>query len=466
MARIVFVGGGIVGLCGAMMLARDGHEVTVLERDAAPPTAPDAAWDTWERQGVNQFRIIHFLLARFRHVADAELPGLTDALAAAGALRTNPLGRVPAQISGGWRDGDERFEFITARRPVAEAVVAAMAASTDGLTIRRGVTVSGVLADQRADGMVHVRGVHTDGGDDIDADLVIDAGGRRSAMPGWLREAGSPGPQEEPEDSGFVYYIRHFRAPDGSMPMSFGGGLQAYGSISTLTLGADNGTWGMGVIASAKDAAMRGLTRVDAWERVIGSYPFIAHWLKGEPLTDVKVMAKIEDRRRSFVIDGVPVATGVLPLGDAWACTNPSLGRGISIGLLHAAELRALLREASLDDARSMALRWHERTTSTVQPYYDDTIAFDRHRLAEIDATIDGRPYETTDPGWQLGQALAQSATKDGDLFRASLDINMLLKRGVDALSQPGLAERAIALADPTPAPGPDRAGLLALVAG
>jgi glycine/D-amino acid oxidase-like deaminating enzyme len=33
MARIVVIGGGIVGLSTAMMLAKQGHEVIALERD-------------------------------------------------------------------------------------------------------------------------------------------------------------------------------------------------------------------------------------------------------------------------------------------------------------------------------------------------------------------------------------------------------------------------------------------------
>ena len=464
MGRIVFVGGGIVGTCAAMMLANDGHDVSVFERDPAPPTPPDVAWDQWDRRGVNQFKMLHYFLPRFRQVAEAELPGLTDAMVAAGALRSNPLTSVPEEVSGGWREGDERFEVVTARRPVAEAVVGAMAGATPGLTIRRGVGVCGLVSRPGRDGIVHVTGVRTDDGDEVAADLVVDAGGRRSAMSSWLREAGSPGPHEMIEDCGFLYYGRHFRSADGSIPPAFGGLLQHYGSVSILTLPADNGTWGVGVVTSSKDAELRGLLDIDSWERVVAAFPFVAHWIDAEPITDVKLMAKIEDRQRTYVIDGVPVATGVIPLADAWACTNPSLGRGISMGLMHAATLRAMLREAPLDDHTALAVAWGEQTAEHVEPYFVDTLSFDRHRLAEIEATIEGRPYVTDDPGWNMGQALASSMTKDPDLLRGFIDVVSLLDRGVNVMSRPGLAQRALALADPTPLPGPDRSELLALV--
>jgi hypothetical protein len=62
MSRILVLGGGVIGLSMAMMLARQGHSVTILEHDSEPfPVSPEAAWCTWGRQGVAQFRMPHYL---------------------------------------------------------------------------------------------------------------------------------------------------------------------------------------------------------------------------------------------------------------------------------------------------------------------------------------------------------------------------------------------------------------------
>ena len=75
MARIVVAGGGVCGLTAGMLLTRDGHEVTVLERDPAPvPESVDAAWERWKRDGVTQFRLAHFLVPAGRVALEQMLP--------------------------------------------------------------------------------------------------------------------------------------------------------------------------------------------------------------------------------------------------------------------------------------------------------------------------------------------------------------------------------------------------------
>ena len=465
MADVIVIGGGVAGLCGSLLLARDGHRVRLLERDPAPPPATAAdAWASWERRGVNQFRLLHYFLPRFRQTIEAELPDVVAALDADGALRTNPVMAMPAEFNGGVRPDDERFTAITGRRPVVEAAIARVVAAEPGIEVLRGTAVRGLLTGEPEQaGVPHVVGVVTDDGEELAADLVVDASGRRSALPRWLTDLGARAPDEDVADSGFIYYGRHFRSADGSLPFAFGPPLQPYDSISLLMLPADNGTWSVAIISSAADPTLRAARDVETWERIIKSYPLVAHWLDGEPLTGVDVVAKIEDRRRTFWLDGAPVATGLVGVADAWACTNPSVGRGASIGLLHVVELRELLREVPVDAGVDIARGWEERTEAVVAPLVDDTLEFDRHRLAEIDAQIAEVPYETDDPGWKLGEALRTSAARDPDLLRAYAAVGSLLERGVDVLSKPGIAERAIELASDEPAPGPTRAELVAL---
>ncbi len=449
MARIIVTGAGVGGLTTASLLADDGHDVTVLERDPAPPpTGADEAWESWERRGVNQFRMIHMFLPRFRQLMEAELPEIGREFEKLGAIRYNALAEIPEDFRGRLTPEDAEFDALTARRPVAETALV-RGAESNGVPIRRGVTVAALRTGASArDGVPHVTGVRTDGGEDLSADLVVDATGRRSQLPSLLQAAGACAPEEELEDSGFVYYGRHLRGRDGQMPPPLCGLLTPWGTVSTLTLPADNGTWGLGIITSAKDAALRPLKDVDTWMRTWSSFPLVAHWLDGAPVDGgkVAVMAKIEDRIRTFVVDGVPVATGVLPVADSWACTNPSLGRGCSIGFLHAVALRDLLRDASLDDPIGLAARWHDVTQEKVEPWYRSTVEFDRHRLAEIEAGIEGKAYEPGDPQWEITQAMQFAVLQDPEVLRAFLKVVGVLELPADSLAAPGLLEKVIEL--------------------
>jgi 2-polyprenyl-6-methoxyphenol hydroxylase-like FAD-dependent oxidoreductase len=470
MAEIVVAGAGICGLTTAMLLANDGHAVTVLEQDPEPPpAAAGEAWAGWQRKGVNQFRLPHFFLARFRILLEAELPEVLPALNAAGALRLNPVAEAPEFVTGGPEPGDEELLLVTGRRPVMEAAIAAVAARTPGLTVRRGVTVTGLVPGSPArSGVPHVAGVRTGDGEEFRADLVVDATGRRSPLPRLLEAVDARPPAEELDDCGFVYYGRMFRSRDGALPVALGPLLQHHGSVSTLTLPADNGTWAFAFITRARDTALRSLHRPEVWARAAASFPLVAHWAGGEPLEPgVLAMAGIEDRSRRYVLDGVPVATGVVPVADSWACSNPSVGRGASIGLLHAVALRDLVRAGPLGDPLAFALAWDETTEAVAAPWYQETLWGDRHRLAEIDAVLAGQRYEPHDHRYELFKALGFGATVDPELLRLFVRNALLLSTLDEIIEQVG-ADRLLAAGGgwrEAPPVGPDREELLKVMA-
>jgi 2-polyprenyl-6-methoxyphenol hydroxylase-like FAD-dependent oxidoreductase len=471
MGRIVVVGAGVVALGTAMLLAGDGHRVIVLERDPeGPPSDPGEAWERWQRPGLNQFRMAHAFLGGFRAIVDAELPEVSKALQDAGGLRLNFVRDVvPASMSGGWRDGDERYEWLTGRRVLVEAVLAAAAEATPGVEVRRGVAVAGLTsgASARA-GIPHVTGVRTKEGESITADLVVDMSGRRSALPDWLEDVGARRPSEELEDSGFLYFGRHFRSADGSMPRMLGPGLIHWGTVSSVTLPADNGTWAVVLVAGSRDTALRSLREADRWEAAVRSLPLVAHWLDGTPIDDgVQVMARLEDRYRGFVVDGNPVATGVVAVADSWACSNPANGRGASIGMLHALTLRDQLRVVGVDDPAAFAEAFHAATAETVEPWYRATLTGDRHRLGEIEAGIRGATYDSPDPAYQLEMALDNAFGKDPECMRASFDIRFVLRTPAEVFARPGLRDKVLQLGSgwrDEPALGPNREQLLAMV--
>jgi 2-polyprenyl-6-methoxyphenol hydroxylase-like FAD-dependent oxidoreductase len=461
MGSIVVCGGGVIGLLSAMMLARDGHQVTVVEADSADvPATPGEAWESWQRKGVAQFRQPHNLFSRFRQVCDEELPDMTDRLLAAGCVWRDPLAPPPATLTDREpRPGDDVLRFVSGRRPVVEYAVAVAAAEQPGLVIRRDVRVTGLAPGPCAiPGVPHVAGVHTSTGEELRADLVVDAMGRRSRAE-LLTAIGAREPHVEAEDCGFVYYTRYFTGP--SRPARLGPSLVPIGTISLVTIDSDNDTWSVTVFSSSGDAPPKALRDPECFTRLISACPRQAHWLDAQPITGVLAMAGVMGRYRRFVVDGTPVVTGYAAVGDAWACTNPSAGRGISVGIVHAQLLRRVVRD-HLGDPAGFARAWDEGTEQQVAPFYWSQIRSDRTRLAEMTALREGRTWT---PDGSLMSRLAAAAPYDADLFRAFLQIFTCLALPQEVFQRPAIREK-IEHSDhqATPVPGPDRQQLLDLL--
>jgi flavin-dependent dehydrogenase len=189
-----------------------------------------------------------------------------------------------------------------------------------------------------------------------------------------------------------------------------------------------------------------------------------AHWLDGKPITDVLPMAGILDRYRRLMVDDRPVVTGFAAVGDAWACTNPSAGRGLSVGIVHAQVLRGAV-EKHVDDPAAFAMAYDAETVRNVEPFYRNQIKADRVRVAEMTSVLDGTPPPEPNP---VMQRLMMAASHDPDVFRAVIETILCVSLPSEVLARPHVARKMAEYEGQTPRPdrGMPRERLLELLAG
>jgi 2-polyprenyl-6-methoxyphenol hydroxylase-like FAD-dependent oxidoreductase len=278
---------------------------------------------------------------------------------------------------------------------------------------------------------------------------------------------GARAPKEEQADCGFTYYTRYF---SGRIPERAGPVLSPIGTLSILTLPGDNDTWSVTIYTATGDQPLKNLRHEAQWTNLMRACPMHAHWLDGQPITGVLAMSGIVDRYRRFVVDGTPTATGFVAVADAWGCTNPSAGRGLTVGFLHAAQLRDAL-DAADGNPRALVDAFDRRTETAIAPWYHAQIAADRARFAEMDALREGRqPQPPDDEPTRRVLSFFMLMGADPDLFRAGLEYVGTVTPLQEILARPDVSQRMRAAADamkhrpPMQLPGPSRQQLLEIV--
>jgi 2-polyprenyl-6-methoxyphenol hydroxylase-like FAD-dependent oxidoreductase len=453
--RIVVVGGGVAGLASALQLGRAGHDVTVVERDDTPmPRTADEAFE-WDRRGAPQVRHSHAFLARLRNLLRDHQPDVLEALLAEGATEMRFGDALPPGMEFVPEPGDEELVMIACRRTTFEWVLRRAALAEPGVTIRTGHAATALLTttpknvldgapDARSSAHfgdeVVVSGVRLDDGTEIEADLVVAANGRRSAIAEWLTEIGARPVTETVEDTGIVYASRFYRLlPDAELPPRSGpiGGDLGYVKYGTFV--GDNRTFSITLaVPSDDDELRRRLSEPAAFDAAAGTLPATAPWLDGraEAITpQVHLMAGLLNKWTEYVVDDEPAAIGLVPIGDAVVCTNPLYGRGCSTAYW-SAHLLATAIGRHPADVRTAAVAYDRMLRSEILPWYRASVEQDREARRVSGALLAGEdPYgDASDP-----RAFTRSVLRDGlaPALRTDQVVLRAFVRNLNLLSAP-----------------------------
>jgi 2-polyprenyl-6-methoxyphenol hydroxylase-like FAD-dependent oxidoreductase len=457
---VVIIGGGLVGLATALFCARRRHNVVVLERDFPPDgTNADDDFNRWNRPGLAQARQSHAFLARSTLVLQEEAPDVLAAIIARGAVSL-PVG------------SDTTSNMLLARRLVYEGVLRRAVEREPGVTIRSGVLAANLLVDSSVGAVPVVKGVRTSGGEDLCARLVVDCGGRSSRAPQWLSLIGRQLPETR-QECGFFYLTRHYRVRDGrSSPVPQWPNVVSLDYASVHAFPADNRTFSLSVTVGVHDPCRHRVREGRSYDRFLAAVPLTAPWIDcGVPLDDPRPLARIENRWRRLVDErGAPIVHGFALVGDAAMQTNPTLGRGVSLGFAHAQQFARSIGQADADPA-AFITGFEAWTTKHLGVWFEVQVANDRARLARLGEGSLAVPPNRIDSFDRLAGALSALRERDPIVRDAYMRAYNLLITPGELISDRQVLRRLNAYLKANPVAsasvqqGPDRSTFERLVA-
>ncbi|MGW4421581.1 NAD(P)/FAD-dependent oxidoreductase [Streptosporangium sp. NPDC004631] len=356
----VVIGAGIAGLAAARALSETFDQVTIVERDHLPATPVP-------RPGVPQGRHAHGLAARGRQVLETLFPGLGRELEAEGAPTADFCRQARLHLPAGVPPPiPSQVVIQPVSRPLLETVLRRRVAAIPGVRIIDGCAVTGLRADTREVTGVQItrRTVAKAGGDTatIAADLIADAGGRSSHLPGWLTAIGLPRPGERAVDARVGYASRAYHTEPGV--------TADWRALFELPR-APHLTRGCSVLQIEDHLLLVTLQGAagdhppgdhDGFERFAKSLACDLTTVVGSlrPAGGVSRYARSAAHRRLYHrLRAWP--DGLIALGDS-ACTfNPLYAQGMTVALLEAQSLRDLLGGTTRRDLRGFSAAFQRR---------------------------------------------------------------------------------------------------------
>jgi len=353
----IVMGASIAGLWTARALSDHFEEVLIFERDHLPE-GPEF------RSGAPQVRQFHTLLQSGLQQMKEWFPGLDQELIAAGAVPYDVIGDIHLRARNRWLPQFPSGSILlSCSRLLLESSIRRRLRQNPCIRFVEGVEVVGLQSDEQKRRVTGVRIRNRRGGsaqqeaDPIyEADLVVDALGRRAQTPEWLVEMGYPAPKESEVDSFLGYVTRKYKRKP-STPMILIIATPPNDPYGGLVFPEENDSMAVLIGGFNKNYPPTDPEEFDAFIPVLG--PEFEEALRGaEPISQPSGYRGTSSRWRHYEqLERWPECFVVL--GDAFCGFNPIYGQGMSVAAMSAVALARNVEHShgNLDGVAKSTLR-------------------------------------------------------------------------------------------------------------
>lgn len=348
----------MAGMLAARVLSRHFHRVIIVERDYYPEEAA-------ARHGVPQAKHLHALLTRGHQIIEELFPGITGEWCKAGAEVLDAGRDFAWRTPAGWGVRfDSGIEFLAASRPLIDLAVQERLVRIGNIRVMNGSSVFGLVTDSQHDRVTGVRLRRPDGTlKVVESDLTVDAMGRMSPTPEWLKHLGCAPPEETVIDARLGYATRLFhRRRDHELDWraAFIQAAPPEQPRAGIALPVEGDRWIVTLCGGGGDCPPTTEREYLQFARSLPSGEVYNLIRAAEPASQIVGYRRTENRWRHYeCMNAQP--EGFVVLGDAACAFNPVYGQGMTT-----AALGALVLDRWLQSSHRPVRRFQKQLTEVI----------------------------------------------------------------------------------------------------